>query len=71
MKEVFTVSQEEGQAKYGHHFVSHAHLTGLHNSVYYIYHGNLAFITSHPTMQIKLEKALASVHPDGEGTSHT
>merc|ERR1711998_471464 len=64
MQVVYNTSQEEGQAKYGNSFVSHAHLTGLHNSAYYIYHGNLMFITSHPTMQLKLEKSLASVHPD-------
>lgn len=67
---IYNTSQEEGQAKYGPAFVSHAHLTGMHNSADYIYHGNLFFLTSHPTMQLKVEKALAAVTPDGTWAIH-
>ena len=63
LEKVFTLSDTEGRDAYGDEFVSHAHLTSLHNSLRYHYHGNLAFLTSHPAFQLKIEESLRSINP--------
>ena len=60
---MFSLSQEEGEARYGSNFLSHAHLTSLHASTIYEYHGNLAFLTSHPSFQLKLGRTLQQIDP--------
>lgn len=61
LKTVFTVSTEDGKALYGDKYLSHSHLTALHDRNDVKYHGNLFFLTSHPTMQIKCDMALLAV----------
>ena len=59
---MFSVTTEEGQKKYGRHYLGHGHLTALHNSDGgYKYHGNLFFLTSHPAFQLKIERSLRAV----------
>lgn len=63
LEAVFTLSLEEGQAKHGDKFISHSHLVALHNSLMYVYHDNLDFLTSHPAFQMKVDGALRAVDP--------
>jgi len=63
MQTLFTTSQEDGEALYGRHFFSHGEMTSLHDSSNVFYHGNLFFLTSHPVMQLKLERALLAIDP--------
>jgi hypothetical protein len=60
---VFTTDQEEGEAAYGPDFTSHTTLAALHSDLRYTYHGNLFFLTSHPVMQMQLDKSLKAVNP--------
>lgn len=59
---MYTITQEEGQAKYGHNFVDHGHLGALHGSSLFLYHGNLAFMTAHPMFILKAEKSLLAIN---------
>lgn len=61
VKLVYTMSQEEGEAKYGSRFVSHAHLAAQHDNSHAQYHVTVAFITSHPAMLLRLEQALLAI----------
>jgi hypothetical protein len=63
LHEVFTTTTEKGQAKYGSGFTAHSDLTALHNSQTYQYHNNLFFQTSHPAMQLRLDRSLRAVNP--------
>ena len=55
---VFTTEQADGEALYGSGFSSHGTLAALHSSKEYLYHNNLFFETSHPSMQLRLERSL-------------
>ena len=61
---VFTTDGETGRAKYGDGFTSHGELSALHNDMNFLYHNNLFFQTSHPAMQLRLERSLRSVNPN-------
>ena len=58
---VYTMPQEEGVRKYGVHFVRHAHLAGQHDTKKYQCHNADTFLTSHPTMLLRLERALLAI----------
>jgi hypothetical protein len=63
MKILYTRTQEEGVKEFGKNYLSYQHLTGLHNTHDFQYHGNMFFLTSHPAMQVKFEKSLLSIDP--------
>ena len=58
---VMTTPQEEGRKLYGNQFSSLSQLVALHNMNNMAYHGNLFFATSHPAMQLKMDKSLLAV----------
>ena len=60
---VFTTDEKAGKELYGDAFTSHDELAALHNSKYFMYHGNLFFQTSHPAMQMRFERSLRAVNP--------
>jgi len=61
VEKIFTLTMEEGQTLYGQRFSSHDAFTALHDSMSYLYHDNLFFLTSHPTMQLRYEKSLIAI----------
>jgi hypothetical protein len=63
LKIMYSTDQETGEALYGQNYISAAHMTANHNTNEFVYHGNLFFVTSHPTMQIRFEKSLLSIDP--------
>ena len=63
MEILFTTSQSDGEKKYGKYFFSHAEMANLHDADGAAYHDNLFFLTSHPTMQLKVERALLAIDP--------
>jgi hypothetical protein len=63
MEILFTTSQADGEKKYGKYFFSHAEMANLHDADGAAYHDNLFFLTSHPTMQLKVERALLAIDP--------
>jgi hypothetical protein len=60
---LFTTSQAEGEALYGKFFFSHGEMANLHDADFASYHDNLFFLTSHPTMQLKVERSLLAIDP--------
>jgi hypothetical protein len=63
MQKMFLRTQKEGEEIWGKDFTSHGTLSALHNSQDYTYHGNLFFLTSHPAMQMRLERSLRAIYP--------
>lgn len=61
LETMYSLSQEEGEAKYGHDYISHAHLGALHGTREFKYHANTFFITSHPMFILKVEKSLLAI----------
>mmetsp|Transcript_76336 Transcript_76336/g.153287 ORF Transcript_76336/g.153287 Transcript_76336/m.153287 type:complete len:691 (+) Transcript_76336:53-2125(+) len=64
MKSMFLTTQPDGEALYGANFISHGHLAALHNTQNYHYHGNLFFQTSHPSMQLKVDRSLLAINSE-------
>jgi hypothetical protein len=63
MQTLFTTPQAEGEALYGEYFFSHGEMANLHDFAGAAYHNNLYFLTSHPVMQLKVERALLAINP--------
>ena len=62
MREIYELSDAAGRARYGANFRSGAYFTAKHASSDFCYHGNLAFLTTHPAFTLELERSLRSVN---------
>ena len=62
MREIYELSDAAGRARYGANFRSGAYFTAKHASADFCFHGNLAFLTTHPAFTLELERSLRSVN---------
>eukprot|EP00903_Cladosiphon_okamuranus_P019564 g17994.t1 len=65
MQVYYTVSTDEGKAKYGENFFNYKLLTAYHNADLsrFCYHAGLQFLTAHAAFGLMMERSLQAVNP--------